>query len=183
MRCRRLLILTPAVAVAALSLLAAGCGSGDSSGVGSVASSTTAATTRQTGARAFAHCMRSRGVPTFPDPDSSGGFPKPQVVDARKSDPSRFDPANSACRHLLPNGGNGPAQTITPGDRGDYVRAAACVRSHGFPDFPDPTFQNNNVRVDIPSSINQDSSQFKSAARICTRLIPAGLPYSRSNTR
>ena len=98
-------------------------------------------------------------------------------------DEIRFDAANSACRHLLPNGGQPQGQTITPTDRTDYLKAAACMRSHGFPEFPDPTFQNNNVRVDIPSSINQDSSQFKSAARICTRLIPVGLPYSRSNTR
>ena len=57
------------------------------------------------------------------------------------------------------------------------------MRSHGFPDFPDPTFQNNNVQTNIPSSINQDSSQFKSAATICTKLIPAGLPYSSGGRR
>ena len=55
------------------------------------------------------------------------------------------------------------------------------MRSHGFPDFPDPTFGNNSVETNIPSSIDQDSSPFKSAAAICTRLIPAGLPYSRSS--
>ena len=53
------------------------------------------------------------------------------------------------------------------------------MRSHGFPDFPDPTFQNDNVQTNIPSSIDQDSSPFKSAAETCTKLIPAGLPYSK----
>jgi hypothetical protein len=53
------------------------------------------------------------------------------------------------------------------------------MRSHGFSDFPDPTFPNDNVTTDIPSSINQDSSEFKGAATICTKLIPAGLPYSK----
>ncbi len=50
------------------------------------------------------------------------------------------------------------------------------MRSHGFPDFPDPTFQNNSVQVNIPSSIDQNSSQFTSAATICTKLIRPGLP-------
>jgi hypothetical protein len=55
------------------------------------------------------------------------------------------------------------------------------MRSHGFPDFPDPTFPNNNVQTNIPSSIEQDSSQFRSAAATCTKLIPTGLPYSKSS--
>jgi len=52
------------------------------------------------------------------------------------------------------------------------------MRSHGFPNFPDPKFQNNSARVNIPSSINQNSSQFTSAATTCTKLVPAGLPGS-----
>jgi hypothetical protein len=54
------------------------------------------------------------------------------------------------------------------------------MRSHGFPDFPDPAFENNSVQTDVPSSIDQDAPRFKSAATICTKLIPAGLPYSGS---
>jgi hypothetical protein len=179
MRCRRPLVFVTGVAVAVFSLLAAGCGGGaGSAGVASVASTTTAGTsTAQNGALDFARCMRSHGVAAFPDPDSTGDLPKLQVVDARKSNPSGFDSANSACRRLLPNGGNGP--TITAADRTDYLKAAACMRSHGFSDFPDPTFPNDNVTTDIPSSIDQDSSEFKSAATICTKLIPAGLPYTR----
>jgi hypothetical protein len=54
------------------------------------------------------------------------------------------------------------------------------MRSHGFPDFPDPTFQNDNVQTNIPANVNQDAPPFKRAAATCTKLIPAGLPYSRS---
>jgi hypothetical protein len=35
------------------------------------------------------------------------------------------------------------------------------------------------VQVDVASSLDRDSSTFKSAAETCTRLIPAGLPYSK----
>jgi hypothetical protein len=67
---------------------------------------------------------------------------------------------------------------ITPADRLDYLKAAACIRSHGFPDFPDPTFGNNTVTFNIPPNIDPNSSQAKSAEAICAKLIPPGLPYS-----
>jgi hypothetical protein len=70
---------------------------------------------------------------------------------------------------------------ITPADRLDYLNAAACMRSHGVPDFPDPTFQNNTVTFNIPPSIDKNSPQARSAVAICRKLIPAGLPYSGSN--
>jgi hypothetical protein len=172
---RRPLTVASVAAGAALSLLAAGCGGG--SPVAGVASSRT---TAQTGLIGYSRCMRSHGASTFPDPDSSGQIPKSQVIAARKDNPSRFDSATSACRPLLPSGSLGPQGqiTITATDRSDYLKAAACMRSHGFPNFPDPTFQDNTVETNIPSSIDQNSSQFTSAAETCTKLIPAGLPDS-----
>ena len=67
---------------------------------------------------------------------------------------------------------------ITPADRRAYVKAAACIRSHGFPDFPDPTFGKNTVTFNIPPDIDPTSSQAKRAETICVKLIPPGLPYS-----
>jgi hypothetical protein len=184
-------MLASVVAAAAFALLAAGCGGGSSPGVANVASSTTTTTTvglpvsgstQATGLVAFASCMRSHGVPNFPDPTSSGGIPKQAVVSAFQAvSTSHARAAQNACNHLLPAGGSlsgQPVQTITAQDRQDYLRAAACMRSHGFPNFPDPKFQNNDAHVNIPSSINQNSSQFTRAATICTKLIPAGLPGS-----
>jgi hypothetical protein len=71
-----------------------------------------------------------------------------------------------------------PARSITPADRLDYLRAAACIRSHEFPDFPDPTFANNTVTFHIPPNIDPNSPQAKRAQAICVKLIPPGLPYS-----
>jgi subtilase family serine protease len=88
------------IIVAASVLVAAGCGGG---------SSTPAATTAESAAVAFAGCMRLHGLSNFPDPDSSGDLPKPQVVGARRSDPARFDAANNACQRLLANGERGTA--------------------------------------------------------------------------
>src|SRR5262249_17752186 len=73
--------------------------------------------------------------------------------------------------------------TITLADRADYVKAAACMRSHGVADFPDPTFQKNHVTFNIPPNIDPNSSQAQSAEAICAGLIPAGLPYSNHRAR
>jgi hypothetical protein len=72
--------------------------------------------------------------------------------------------------------------TITPADRQDYLDAAACMRSNGVPTFPDPTFGDNTVTFNAPPSIDPDSSQARSAVAICSKLIPAGLPYSNRST-
>jgi hypothetical protein len=183
-------IISLVVAAAACSLLA-GCGGGNALPVATGSTATAAgpsagaSRTPATGLEAFASCMRSHGVPNFPDPTSSGEIPKPAVVSAFEAvSKSQADGAQNACNHLVPSGGlSGQAvQTITPQDQQDYLRAATCMRSHGFPSFPDPTFPTNSVQVNIPSSINQNSSKFTNAATICTKLIPAGLPGThRSN--
>lgn len=88
--------------------------------------------------------------------------------------------AQTACNHLLPSGGlsGQPAQTIPDQDQQDYIRAAACMRSHGVPNFPDPIFSNGSVRFDIPSGVNIDSPAVASARKTCEQMIPAGLPDS-----
>ena len=146
MRCRRPLILSSVVAVAAFALLAAGCGGGGSAaGVASVASSTTAVTTPSTQnvAVAFTSCMRSNGVPTFPDPPAIGTrIAKPTLQQLGVSD-SQFQAAVSACRHLLPNGANGSEETAQQARTrlADELSFARCMRSHGVAHFPDPTAQ------------------------------------------
>jgi hypothetical protein len=162
------------IAAAVLAVLAAGCGGSGSPGA---ASATSPTTTAQNGALAFARCMRSHGVSKWPDPTSSGVFDKSKLLHLGVSR-SRLTSISHTCNRLHPNDGR-PQQTITPADQADYLRGAACMRAHGFPGFPDPTFQDNNVTLNIPSSIDTHTFAFKTAAATCTKLIPAGLPYSR----
>jgi len=153
LRCRRPLIVASVVAVAAFSLLAAGCGGGGGSpGVASVASSTTSATTSATTTTAttpnalvaFSRCMRSNGVPNFPDPQRFvGGNVKLTVHQLGASSP-QVQVAMSACDHLLPtNGASGSQQTAQQQRTqvADALSFARCVRSHGVTRFPDPTAQ------------------------------------------
>ena len=114
LRCRASLIFTPVAAAAAFSLLAAGCG-GSGRAPGAAGSSTTAAGTTQNGAVAFTRCMRSHGVPNFPDPPPIGArAPKPSPSQLGVSS-SAFQAAASACDRLTANGGRpeSAAQPVT----------------------------------------------------------------------
>jgi hypothetical protein len=176
----RPLILGVVTVATAFSLLAAGCGGGSSPGVAASAGTTTieyGASGAQASALAFARCMRSHGVPNWPDPQIDGGFDKAKLRQLGIGLPRLRSIEGRYCHVDFENPGE--AQTITAAERADYLRAAACMRRHGFPDFPDPTFPGNSVRVDIPASIDQSSSRFRNAATICTKLIPEGLPYTR----
>jgi hypothetical protein len=168
-----------AAAAGVLAVIAAGCGGGSPSSVGTGGSSTTASTTRQTAALAFARCMRSHGVPNWPDPTSDGGFDKSKLRQL-PIPPARIRAIEVAhCNIAIP----GPQQyTITPADRVDYFKGAQCMRRHGFPDFPDPTFGNNTVTFNTPSNIDTNSPQARAAVGICAKLIPPGLPYSHSDS-
>jgi hypothetical protein len=143
LRCRRPPLLSTVVAVVAFSLLAAGCGGGSSPGVANVASSTSAVTTTtttQNGLLAFSQCMRSHGMPNFPDPQRFvGGNVKLTI---HQLAPSRA--AMSACSHLLPTDGGGGSQQTAQQIRtrvADGRSFASCMRSHGVSRFPDPTAQ------------------------------------------
>ena len=148
-RCRRPLTVASVVAVAACSLLAAGCGGGGSSGVASVASSTTAttttaATTTQHGLLAFSQCMRSNGMPNFPDPQRFVGGNVKLTLHQFEAGSPQFQAAVNACNHLLPtNGGSGSQETAQQQrtQLADGLSFARCMRSHGVGRFPDPTAQ------------------------------------------
>jgi hypothetical protein len=181
----RPLVLASVVAVAACALLAAGCGGGGSPGIAGGAATTaakttttTTTTTTQNAALAFARCMRSHGLVKWPDPISGGVFDKTTLRQTGYSVSQVRAVEDGPCNHLL-GGVSHQGPTITAADRVDYLKAAACMRTHGFPGFPDPTFQDSGVQLTMPSSINQDSSRFRNAATTCTKLIPAGLPYTR----
>ena len=92
------------LAAAALALVAAACGASPSS-TGSGGSSNTAGSTNSHQV-AFSRCMRSNGVSNYPDPDSSGVIPKESSQQLGVTT-SKFQSAENACQHLLPNGGTG----------------------------------------------------------------------------
>jgi hypothetical protein len=172
------------VATLGLATVAAGCGASPGSHVAQLGSTTTqsnsnlpAASTPQDGAVAFAGCMRSHGVPNWPDPNSSGVFDKsklsPQQLGASGS---RVQAAQTACQHLLPSG-SAPSAAQVRQVRAQSLEFAQCVRSHGLPNFPDPA---SDGRIPDPATagINQGSPKFEAANQACAKYRP---PYMPSN--
>ena len=147
------------IATVALALLAAGCGG--RSARHSASSTNSAQAARQTAALAFARCMRSHGVPNFPDPNPQGDFP-PFHTGVSKQTSSA---ANGDCKHLLSSGGS----TGTPQQRRQKfafaLKVAQCLRTHGFPNFPDPTASGQGV----PPGIDTNSPRFQAAETACEK--------------
>ena len=181
MRCRRPLLLSSVVAVVAFSLLATGCGGGGSPGIASVASSTPAATTTttQNGLLAFSQCMRSHGMPNFPDPQRFvGGNVKLTIHQLAPS-----QAAMSACSHLLPTNGGSPSQETAQQQRtklADELSFARCMRSHGVSRFPDPTAQGElTVEMVQAQGIDLHSPTILQAVQACLPASHGGLTAAK----
>jgi hypothetical protein len=158
------------IAAAGLVLLAAACG-GSPSAAGSGGSANPQLV-------AFSRCMRSNGVPNFPDPSSDGKFPSARQLGVSSS---RYQAASSACRHLLPPGANGQlsaaeTQQLLTGMR----RFSQCMRSHGVPNWPDPTTDSAGQPVfDISSHGitrgERHSPRVEATMTGCQHLLPGWL--------
>jgi hypothetical protein len=192
----RPLILASVAAAAAFSLLAAGCGGSASPRVAIVGSATTAANTTaataptDNGLLAFSSCMRSNGVPSFPDPQRFvGGNVKLTLHQLQASSP-QLQAAMNACNHLLPtNGGSGPQETTQQlrTQLADGLSFARCMRSHGLSRFPDPTSQGQlTVEMVQAQGIDVHSPTVLRAVQACLPashglLTPAKVAAALSN--
>ena len=177
-------------ALVVMALPTAACGGSPSAS--RMAGSTThqsATTSSRTHARHLAgQCIRQHGIPNFPDPivATSGPAKGKAILDKQALRPvpnSVVTRAMAACQTALAQAGisgHTAGPTISTADQADYLRAAACMRSHGITDFPDPTFSGGHVSFAIPSSIDIHSTQVTQARLICEKLIPSGLPGSGS---
>jgi hypothetical protein len=136
-------------------------------------------------ALAFVNCMRTHGEPDMPDPVVQGRSVHLTIHPGDGVDPhsAQFAAAVKACKHLAsPGKGGAPGgSAITPAEQADYLKAVACMRSHGYPAFPEPVFSGNSVSFNTTTPIDTKTSQYERALASCDKLIPAGLPYSGRN--
>jgi hypothetical protein len=145
--------------LAGITVLAAACGTGTQAGAG-----TGGGQTPYEQALAYAQCMRGHGDPGFPDPNGQGLFPHPAG--------SRYQAASNACGHLL------PSQPLTAAQKEAHIeqalRFSACMRSHGVPDFPDPTVVRGGAAVELgpPRGTDTNSPRFQAAVRACRAFEP-----------
>jgi hypothetical protein len=133
--------LTAFVTAASIALTA--CAAPSTPNVASVGTTTTTAATN--GGRGttsadpllFAGCMRSNGVPNWPDPSGNGKFLTAQQLGVSSS---RLSAAEKTCVHLLPAGTNDQFPAAErPQILSSMLNFSRCMRSHGVPNWPDPT--------------------------------------------
>jgi hypothetical protein len=130
----------------------------------------------------FSACMRSHGVPNFPDPNGQGSitFGSSDGIDPGSP---QFQSAQKACQKLLPNGGApSPAQQAKA--QAATLRFSACMRSHGVPKFPDPSFSGGRIslRINASSGIDPQSPQFQAAQKACQGSLPGKLGATKTGS-
>ncbi|HEY4452422.1 MAG TPA: hypothetical protein VGN13_12610 [Solirubrobacteraceae bacterium] len=178
------------VVLASAGLLLAGCGGGaTSAGVAHLSSSAggspasgaaTSSTSESRGSTqqklvAYSKCMRSHGVPGFPEPTE--GRPLIRVGGPGAANPksAQFQAAQKTCEKLLPNGG-APSPAVQAKLQEGALKFSRCMRTHGVPGFPDPSTSTGGVELRIKSSgagkIDPSSPQFKAAQTACQSDLP-----------
>jgi hypothetical protein len=184
-------LIIPLVAVGAL--VVAGCGGSNHPGssVAHIGSTTTATTASDTGgllggSRAadyqrlvrFAECMRGHGEPNVNVQNNGHGI---GLTLSHGADPNsqQFQSAQRACAAYAPPGiasGGNPTKL-----RQELDTFAACMRSHGVPNFPDPTVKtsgsggHNRVQVQIGGpGVDRNSPQFQRAQQACRSTLTGG---------
>jgi hypothetical protein len=183
MRRRSRFIPVGLVAVAAFSMLGAGCGGGGSSNAGVASIGTT--TTAEAGAAAtsgsspggelgeYSSCMRSHGVTIFPDPAAFGSpagirAAKGRMAQIAASEVSSamFQRAQRACAKYY----GPPTQParVSPQEIQKLLAVSRCMRAHGIPDFPDPNPDTGELGT--PADIDESSPQVLAALRACSSL-------------
>lgn len=163
--------LAVAAAVTGAALLTAACSGGGTQPAGSAARPAPGSVQQLD---AFAQCMRSHGEPDFyfsnrestPNPSATVLSLMGEQVVGIDPQTAQFASAMKSCKHLLPGGGPKPVsqQQLT-----SMVKFAACMRSHGFPGYPDPERGPNGgvEEQPLPASIDTSSPQFLAAQKAC----------------
>jgi len=197
---------------ALVATLSAACGQAPAASTGGAGGGKGTSQSVASRAVAYASCMRAHGLPSFPDPTtgtegggtSSGGSGQSFSMDFNGEifnfagtgiDPSSstFQAAQQACVAKLgitaKGFGSGPA---TPQEKQDALAFAACIRAHGFPTFPDPSFGTPpppqpgggspgqphvvlggpGFYFQIPSSVDARSQQWQTAMSTCQSKLP-----------
>lgn len=172
-----------------LALIVAACGSSAprSNGVVTLASPSTARSSGASAAPAssdnldqqllaYSQCMRSHGVPNFPDPQFIDGQVRPPGLAGTGIDPNSatFHAAGAACQSLM----TPPPvarQQMSPQDQAKWLQFAQCVRNHGVPDFPDPDFTNGGPKPFFNytgTGVDPRSATLNAAMQACRSVLP-----------
>ena len=126
---------------------------------------------------AYAQCMRSHGIRNFyithpgagsqDDSDTTLKLGREWIVLGVHPGSPKFHSAQMACNHLLGLPAGPPAAPSAAQLR-VMVKAAACLRSHGYPNWPDPAVRNGQLFIPPPPpGIDTNSPRFQAAEKSC----------------
>jgi len=145
-----------------VSVLASACGSSGAK----VAQIGTGRTNLRPHPQTFSACIRSHGVPNFPDADTDG---RVHAAGIDKTSPA-FQAAYRACQGRLQ--GSQPNGQARAQLQGQLLAFARCMRAHGVPKFPDPIVHpDGRVEFGVPQDPN--SPIFIAAANACRGKLSA----------
>lgn len=113
----------------------------------------------------YADCMRAHGVSNYPDTSAVGV----QVLKKVMEKTPAFVSASAVCAASAPVGT--PQQQISESEKTALVAAAKCMRAHGAPGVPDPTFGPDGASLG-DSGIGTQAPAFKRAAARCHYPVP-----------
>lgn len=122
---------------------------------------------------AFAQCMRTHGVPDFPEPSEGKLVFRGGGKNGLDPNSPQFQTAMKACHSLVPAPKLSPQQTAAM--QAHALKFSQCMRAHGVPNFPDPKFEGGGVRMSLhagPGGIDPRSSQFQAAQKACQGDLP-----------
>jgi len=176
--------------LATIGLLAAACGGGpkdpgaaSGGGTTTTVAPTTTTTVASSGSNAsgetsqaqqlqLAQCMRSHGVPNFPDPSPGGGQLNAISAAGINTQSPTYQAALQACKKYTPAGSITPAQSAAENAKG--LEFSQCMRSHGVPNFPDPiTGPTGGQAINMSGTgIDQNSPTYQAANSACQKIVP-----------
>lgn len=173
--------------VAVIGLLAGACGGGatdpKASGRTAITSTTATSSAGTSGAGSsgqsnqseklqFSQCMRSNGVPSFPDPGPGGLFLNAISAAGVDTHSPSYQAALQACKKFNPAANLSPAQSAAQSAQG--LEFSHCMRSHGVPNFPDPTTgPTGEPVIDLRGlEIDTNGPTFQAAHQACQKVVP-----------
>jgi hypothetical protein len=186
---------TAIIVTVGLALLAAAC-SGSSSSTGSGGSANAGGSAGSPSAVSYSQCIRSHGVPNFPDPDPRTGQVAKGSAQQFGVSAAQLQTAQTDCQHLYPsNSGSGGVLTKDSISQCEetgncpqaLVQAAMtamrayvlCIRSHGIPTWPDATIDSegrpgfNLLHV---TGFDPNGSQASNVMDECQHVMPNNVP-------
>ncbi len=153
-------------------LLAAACGGGSSSSPNASSAGSGQTTVQQIDA--FAQCVRQHGEPNFSLSSQANSSPGTLYVDGYAVEgavpgSSQLRSAFAACGSFMPEF---TPPTLTEAQLRQMVskdvREAACMRTHGYPNFPGPKMSHGHPVLLPAAGTDTSSPQFQAAVKACT---------------